>query len=268
LSVVHPNCCGLDVHKKVIAACMVLIDEFGNETTLIEEFGTFTDELEDLRDWLLEHECPIVAMESTGIYWRPIHNILESTTEIILVNARHIKNVPGRKTDIADSKWLAGLLQHGLLKGSYIPEKEVRQWRELSRARRKNRDTISDYKRRTHKLFESANIKIDSVVSNLFGVTGRNLMALLLSGATAISIADIEFCAKGTLRDKVAELHRSIQGFFEGHHRFQLNSLLNILEILEEENAQIDQRMKELMQEHDDLLNRMDAVPGINTLSA
>jgi transposase len=163
---------------------------------------------------------------------------------------------------------LAGLLQHGLLKASYIPEKEVRQWRELSRARRKNRDTISDYKRRTHKLFESANIKIDSVVSNLFGVTGRNLMALLMSGATEISIADIESCAKGTLRDKVAELHRSIQGFFEGHHRFQLNSLLHILEILEEENAQIDQRMKELMQEHDDLLNRMDAVPGINTLSA
>ncbi len=268
LSVVHPNCCGLDVHKKVVAACMVLIDEFGNETTLIEEFGTFTDELEDLRNWLLEHDCPIVAMESTGVYWRPIHNILESTTEIILVNARHIKNVPGRKTDIADSRWLAGLLQHGLLKGSYIPEKEVRQWRELSRARRKNRDTISDYKRRTHKLFESANIKIDSVVSNLFGVTGRNLMALLLSGATEISIADIEFCAKGTLRDKVAELHRSIQGFFEGHHRFQLNSLLHILGILEEENAQIDNRMKKLMQEHDDLLNRMDAVPGINTLSA
>jgi transposase len=268
LSVVHPNCCGLDVHKKVIVACMVLIDESGNETTHIKEFGTFTDELEGLRDWLVEHDCPIVAMESTGVYWRPIHNILEENTEVILVNARHIKNVPGRKTDIADSKWLAGLLQHGLLKGSYIPEKEVRQWRELSRARRKNRDTISDYKRRTHKLFQSANIKIDSVVSNLFGVTGRNLMALLLSGATEISIADIESCAKGTLRDKVAELHRSIQGFFEGHHRFQLNSLLHILEILEEENAQIDQRMKELMQEHNDLLNRMDAVPGINTLSA
>ena len=268
LSVVHQNCCGLDVHKKVIAACMLLIDEFGNETTIIEEFGTFTDELEDLRDWLLEHDCPIVAMESTGVYWRPLHNILEGTTEVILVNARHIKNVPGRKTDIADSRWLAGLLQHGLLKGSYIPEKEVRQWRELSRARRKNRDTISDYKRRTHKLFETANIKIDSVVSDLFGVTGRNLMALLVSGATEITIADIESCAKGTLRDKVSDLHRSIQGFFERHHRFQLHSLLHILETLEEENVLIDQRMKKLMRKHDDLLNRMDDVPGINTLSA
>ncbi len=268
LSVVHPNCCGLDVHKKVIVACMVLIDASGNETTHIEEFGTFTDELEGLRSWLVEHDCPIVAMESTGVYWRPIHNILEGNTEVILVNARHIKNVPGRKTDIADSRWLAGLLQHGLLKGSYIPEKEVRQWRELSRARRKNRDTISDYKRRTHKLFESANIKIDSVASDLFGVTGRNLMSLLISGATEISIIDIESCARGTLRDKVAELHRSIQGFFERHHRFQLASLLRILGLLEEENEQIDKRMKKLMQEHNDLLNRMEEVPGIKTLSA
>lgn len=137
----------------------------------------------------------------------------------------------------------------------------------MSRARRKDRDTISDYKRHTHKLFECANIKIDSVVSDLFGVTGRNLMALLVSGATEITIADIESCARGTLRDKVADLHRSIQGFFERHHRFQLNSLLHILEILEEENSRIDQRMKKLMEEHDDLLNRMDDVPGINILS-
>jgi len=234
----------------------------------LEEFGTFTDDLERLRAWLLEHDCPIVAMESTGVYWRPIHNVLEGDIEVILVNARHIKNVPGRKTDIADSRWLAGLLQHGLLRGSFIPVKEVRQWRELSRIRRKNRDTISDYKRRTHKLFETANIKIDSVVSDLFGVTGRNLIALLISGATKISLADIESCAKGTLRDKVSELHRSIQGFFEDHHRFQLVSLMHILETLEQENDGIDQRMKKLMEKHNDLIRRMDEVPGINELSA
>jgi len=268
LSVVHPNCCGLDVHKKTIAACLVSLDESGNEVSLIEEFGTFTDDLEKLRDWLQEHDCPIVAMESTGVYWQPIHNILEGNIEVILVNARHIKNVPGRKTDIADSRWLAGLLQHGLLKGSYIPEKEVRHWRELSRIRRKNRDTISDYKRRTHKLFESANIKLDSVVSDLFGITGRNLISLLISGVTEISLVDVESCAKGTLRDKVEELHRSIQGFFEDHHRFQLASLMHILETLEKENEGIDQRMNNLMQKHNELLKRMDEVPGINKLSS
>ncbi|MCK5231700.1 MAG: IS110 family transposase, partial [Desulfobulbaceae bacterium] len=161
-----------------------------------------------------------------------------------------------------------GLLQHGLLRASFIPVKEVRHWRELSRIRRRNRDTISDYKRRIHKLFESANIKIDSVVSDLFGITGRNLILLLLTGPTEVSLADIEYCAKGTLRAKVSELHRSIQGFFEDHHRFQLISLMHILETLEKENKNIDQRMKKLMQEHNDLLSRMDEIPGINELSA
>ncbi len=268
LSVVHPICCGLDVHKKVIVACLITTNESGEVTSFIKEFGAFTDDLEKLHNWLQEHECPVVAMESTGVYWRPIHNVLEGDIEVILVNARHIKNVPGRKTDIADSRWLAGLLQHGLLRGSFIPVKEVRHWRELSRIRRKNRDTISDYKRRIHKLFESANIKIDSVVSDLFGVTGRNLILLLLTGPTEVRLADIEYCAKGTLRDKVPELHRSIQGFFEDHHRFQLSSLMHILETLEGENKSIDNRMKNLMHEHNDLLNRMDEVPGINELSA
>jgi len=168
LSVIHPVCCGLDVHKKVIVATLILTDELGKDVSHTKEFGTFTDELERLRDWLLEHKCPVVAMESTGVYWRCVHNVLEEHFEVILVNARHVKNVPGRKTDIEDSKWLAGLLRHGLLRGSFIPPKEIRQWRELSRVRRKNRDTLSDYKRRVHKLFESANIKIDSVISRCY----------------------------------------------------------------------------------------------------
>ena len=268
LSVIHPVCCGLDVHKKVIVATLILTDDSGKDVSHTKEFGTFTDELERLRDWLLEHECPVVAMESTGIYWRCVHNVLEEHFEVILVNARHVKNVPGRKTDIEDSKWLAGLLRHGLLRGSFIPPKEIRQWRELSRVRRKNRDTLSDYKRRVHKLFESANIKIDSVISDLFGVTGRNLIKLLMTDCGEISVEDIERCAKGTLRKKVTELHRSIQGFFEEHHRFQLISLMHIIATLEQENESIDNRMRELMQAHNDLIRRMDEVPGINELSA
>lgn len=268
LSVIHPVCCGLDVHKKVIVATLILTDDSGKDVSYTKEFGTFTDELERLRDWLLEHECLVVAMESTGIYWRCVHNVVEEYFEVMLVNARHVKNVPGRKTDIGDSKWLAGLLRHGLLRGSFIPPKEIRQWRELSRVRRKNRDTLSDYKRRVHKLFESANIKIDSVISDLFGVTGRNLIKLLMTDCGQISVEDIERCAKGTLRKKVAELHRSIQGFFEEHHRFQLASLMHIITTLEQENESIDNRMRELMQAHNDLIRRMDEVPGINELSA
>jgi len=179
IQIVHPVCCGLDVHKKKISACLITIDEQGKEQYEIKEFGTFTNDLFVMRKWLTDNNCPIVAMESTGVYWRPVHNVFEGFMEVILVNARHIKNVPGRKTDISDCKWLAGLLRHGLLRGSFIPPKEIRQWRELTRLRRSYTESLADYKRRIHKLFETANIKIDSVVSDLFGVTGRNLISLL-----------------------------------------------------------------------------------------
>jgi len=121
LRVVHPVCCGIDVHKEKLSACLAYGDDGdGNPRVKIREFGTFTDELMLLREWLMEHDCPVVAMESTGIYWRPVHNVLEGYSEVILVNARHVKKVPGRKTDVSDSHWLAGLLRHGLLKGSFI----------------------------------------------------------------------------------------------------------------------------------------------------
>lgn len=267
LSVIHPVCCGLDVHKKKISACLISRKE-GSQERVIQEFGTFTDEIMKMKDWLAEHDCPIVAMESTGVYWRPIHNLLEGEFTVILVNARHIKNVPGRKTDIEDSRWLAGLLQHGLLRGSYIPPKEIRMWRELGRMRRKNTETVSDYKRRVHKLFESANIKIDSVASDLFGVTGRNLMSLLLSRTDELSLDDVLSCSKGSLQDKADELYRSIKGFFEDHHRFLLTGMLGIIENLERENERIGERMKQLMEDHQDLLKRLDEVPGISELSA
>ena len=268
LSVVHPVCCGLDVHKKKISACLLGAGVTKDESVIIREFGTFTDDIEQLRTWLAEYECPIVAMESTGVYWRPVHNILEGEVEVILVNARHIKNVPGRKTDIEDSRWLAGLLQHGLLRGSFIPAKEIRHWRELSRSRRKNTEAIGDYKRRVHKLFESANIKIDSVVSDLFSMTGRNLISRLISSSCVLSLTDVQECAKGSLRDKVQELYRSIHGFFEEHHRFLLASMMRILKTLEQENEEISARMKELMQTQQELLSRLDEVPGISELSA
>jgi transposase len=268
LSVVHPVCCGLDIHKKKISACLLRAGVAKDESSLIREFGTFTDDIEQLRDWLAAYDCPIVAMESTGVYWRPVQNILEGNVEVVLVNARHIKNVPGRKTDIKDSSWLAGLLQHGLVRGSFIPDKEIRHWRDLARIRRKNTEMMGDCKRRVHKLFECANIKIDSVVSDLFSLTGRNLMDRLISGSSNVSLEDVERCTRGSLRSKVPELYRSIRGFFEDHHRFLLISMLHILKTLEQENEKISTRMKELMQSHQDLLDRLDEVPGINELSA
>ena len=135
IQIAHPVCCGLDVHKKKISVCLITMDEQCKEQYEIKEFGTFTNDLLEMKKWLTDNNCPILAMESIGGYWRPVHNVIEGFMEVILVNARHIKNVPGRKTDISDCKWLAGLLRYGLLKGSLIPPKEIRQWRELTRFR-------------------------------------------------------------------------------------------------------------------------------------
>ena len=268
IGIVHPLCCGLDVHKESISACVIYPDKEGMDQYDIKVFGTFTDDLQRLRSWLLDHECPVVAMESTGIYWRPVHNVLEDAVQVILVNARDIKNVPGRKTDIGDSKWLAGLLRHGLLRGSFIPSRDVREWRDLTRLRKKYVQTVGDYKKRTHKLFESANIKIDSVVSDLFGVTGRNLMNLLVSDREALTVADIHLCVRGKLKGKEEELYRSIQGFFSDHHRFILKRFLETVAMLEVEIGALDSQIRHLMNDQKDLLNRMKKAAGIADVSA
>jgi len=268
IGVMHPICCGLDVHKESISACVIFSDKDGVDQFAVEEFGTFTDELTRLRSWLLDHKCPVVAMESTGIYWRPVHNVLEGSFQIVLVNARDIKNVPGRKTDIGDSKWLAGLLRHGLLKGSFIPPQAVRQWRDLTRLRKKYVQTVGDYRKRTHKLFESANIKIDSVVSDLFGVTGRNLMQLLIKEGAPLTLSDIESCVRGKLKGKETELFRSIQGFFTGHHRVLLKTILETITGLESQIAALDRQIRSDMAEHQLLLDRMKKAPGISDVSS
>ena len=267
IQVVHPVCCGLDVHKKKISACLITLDEHGQEQYDIQEFGTFTNDLLGMKEWLTNNACPIIAMESTGVYWRPIHNVLEGFMEVILVNARHIKNVPGRKTDIGDSKWLAGLLRHGLLRGSFIPPKEVRQWRELTRLRRTYTESLADYKRRIHKLFETANIKIDSVVSDLFGVTERNLISLLCD-ESELSLENIRANAKRGLKSKSKELLSSVQGFFEDHHRFQLIGMMEVIASFEKKITEITARLDTLTAGHQDLLDRLDEIPGIDKKSA
>lgn len=266
LRVVHQHCCGLDIHKDKISATSVSSCEDGTVDEELCEFGTFTDELYRLKEWLLSQGCHVVAMESTGVYWRPVHNVLEDTCQVILVNARHVKHVPGRKTDISDSRWLAGLLRHGLLRGSFIPEKHVREWRDLARLRKTYVESFSDYKRRVHKLFECANIKIDSVASDLFGVTGRNLMDLLISGKE-ITLESVFRCTRGRLKGKEEELFKSIRGFFTEHHRFQLVSILTLIESVEKQIALVHERLKVLLTDRRDKIGRLIQVPGISDVS-
>jgi transposase len=266
IEVLHPICCGLDVHKETVAVCLIGQTATG-ERIEHREFGTFTGELRALKEWLLDNECPVVAIESTGVYWRPVFNVLEDSIQVILVNARHTKHMPGRKTDMADSKWLAGLLRHGLVRGSFIPAKEVRQWCDWCRQRKTLVNTVSDFKRRVHKTLEMANIKIDSVLSDLFGATGWNLIQLLLREGP-ITLDDVRNCLRGSLarkerEEKALQLHDAIQGFFGSHEREALQPLLRIIGALENEIALIEARLQGLFAPYNDLVGRIDAVPGI-----
>ncbi len=267
IQIVHPICCGLDVHKDKISACLITVDDNGAEQHEIKEFSTFTQDLQKMKSWLIENNCPIIAMESTGVYWHPVYNTIEDMIEVVLVNARHIKNVPGRKTDICDSKWLAGLLRHGLLRGSFIPPENVRILRELNRLRIIYTESMADYKRRVHKLFITANIKIDSVVSDLFGMTGMNLIELLCSDSE-LTLEKVEECTKGRLKQKVPELYQSLHGYFKDHHRFQLIGMMEAINMFQKQINQINDRLESLTSDHKDLLERLDEIPGVDKKSA
>lgn len=268
VTVLHPVCCGLDVHKEFITACILTTHSSNQETSLLETFGTFTDDLIRLREWLLDHKCPVVALESTGVYWRPVHNILEGYITVVLVNARHIKNLPGRKTDMSDCQWIASLLRVGFLRASFIPPKVVRQWRDLTRYRRSLIEALGDVKRQVHKLLESANIKIDSVVSVLFGKTGRNLLDLLVQNAGELTLEAVQTCLRGTLKKKATELFRSVQGFFEDHHRWLLRDMLHRVDLYERDLARVESRLRDLMKPHAELVDRICQIPGIGSTSA
>ncbi len=267
IQIVHPVCCGLDVHKDKISACLITVDEAGAEQHEIREFSTFTQDLKKMKEWLLENNCPVVAMESTGVYWHPVYNTIEETMVVVLVNARHIKNVPGRKTDISDSKWLAGLLRHGLVKGSFIPPENVREWRELSRLRKTYTESLADYKRRVHKLFITANIKIDSVASDLFGLTGTNLIDLLCTDSE-LTLEKVKKLSKGRLKKKATVLYQSLHGYFKDHHRFQLIGMMESINLFKKQIDRINDRLESLTLEHKDLLERLDEIPGIDKKSA
>ena len=268
VTVLHPICCGLDIHKQFVTACLMTMDSMGKERSVLESFGTFTDDLVRLREWLLEHECPVVALESTGVYWRPVHNILEGYLTVVLVNARHIKNLPGRKTDMSDCQWIATLLRVGFVKASFIPPKTVRHWRELTRYRRSLVEALGDVKRQVHKLLESSNIKIDSVVSVLFGKTGRNLMDLLAKDQAELTLQAVHTCLKGRLKTKATELFRAVQGFFEDHHRWMLREMLERIDQQEANLARVESRLRDLLQPHDELIERITQIPGIGATSA
>lgn len=256
MHIMYERCAGLDVHKKTVVACV--LTPAGPET---RTFGTMTAELLTLADWLLVSGCTHVAMESTGDYWKPVFNILEGTFELLLVNAQHVKTVPGRKTDVKDATWLAELLQHGLLRASFIPPVAQRELRDLTRYRStfiQERVTLIN---RVQKLLEDANIKLAAVASDIMGVSGRAILAALLTGhADPQALADL---AKGRLRSKRDQLTKALEGRVKPHHRFVLAELLSQIDSLDETIARFDAQIQAICGPVDEAVGLLDTIPGV-----
>jgi transposase len=257
MDILYPRCAGLDVHKKSVVACVITPD--GSQT---RTFGSMTDDLLGLADWLLEHQVTHVAMESTGVYWKPIYNVLEELALTVwVVNAQHIKAVPGRKTDVKDAEWIASLLRHGLVRPSFIPDREQRELRELVRYRRTLIQERSRVANRVQHLLEGANIKLGAVASDVLGVSGRAMLRAMADGQTdPDALADL---AVGTLQDKRGELRRALRGTVGAHQRLMLQSHLRHLDFLEAELDRLNQEVRERLSPFDDALERLDAIPGV-----
>jgi len=261
MQVVYPHCAGLDVHKRTVVACCLTPDPKGGWHTQTRTFQTMTVDLLALADWLHEREVTHVAMESTGEYWRPIFNILEAEFETLLVNAAHVKNVPGRKTDVRDAQWLAELLQHGLLRPSFIPSVPVRELRDLVRHRSnfvRERATLVN---RVQKVLEAANIKLASVATDVLGVSGRRMLDAIVAGeADAAVMAEL---ARGRLRTKRAELAKALDGRVRPHHRFVLMELLCQIDSFDETITRFDEQIMDACRPFEQAVERLDTIPGV-----
>jgi transposase len=261
MEIEHTQCAGLDVHKKTVVAAIIVPDGQGGLRKEVRTFATMTADLLELSDWLLSFGVTHVAMESTGEYWKPIHNILEENFEVLLVNARHIKQVPGRKTDVMDAEWIADLLRHGLLRGSFIPPVGQRELRELTRHRTnfvRERATLVN---RVQKTLESANIKLASVASNVMGVSGRAMLeAIVVGTANATEMAGL---AKGRLREKREQLDKALEGRVKPHHRFVLSELLCQVDNLDETIARFDAEIEKYCRPFEEAVELLDTIPGV-----
>ncbi len=266
MEVVHTHCAGLDVHKKTVVAAIIVPDTQGGRHQETRTFGTMTVDLLALSDWLQGFGVTYVAMESTGEYWKPIFNILEGSFEVLLVNAQHVKAVPGRKTDVNDAEWLADLLRHGLLRGSFIPPVEQRDLRELTRHRSNFVRERVNLVNRVQKTLESANIKLASVARDITGVSGRAILAALIEGqVTPEAMAEL---SKGRLRTKRAELTKALEGRVKPHHRFVLTELLAQIDSLDETIARFDEEIEKYCAPFEAAVVLLDTIPGVGRETA
>ncbi len=262
MQVLHKRCCGLDVHKKSVTACAITPE--GKE---IQTFGTMTGDIIALVDWIKEKGCSHVAMESTGVYWKPLYNLLEvEQIETLVVNAQHIKAVPGRKTDVKDAEWIAELLRHGLLKGSYIPGRDQRELRELVRYRRSLINERSREVNRLQKVLEGCNIKLSSVASDITGVSAKAMLKAIIDDAgDPVVIAKL---AKGKLKNKQKELEKALLGLVGSHQKMILTAQLSHIDFLDRQIIELDQEIEARLHPFELELELLDSIPGIGRRTA
>jgi transposase len=262
MDLLYSCCAGLDLHKDSVVVCVRRFGKDGRCHREVRTFGTVTRDLLSLSDWLADEGVTHAAMESTGVYWKPVFNILEGRFELLLVNAQHMKQVPGRKTDVKDCEWIAQLLQCGLLKASFIPPQPIRELRELTRQRTQLIGERSAVVNRIQKVLEDANIKLGSVASEVLGVSGRAMLEAMIAGEQdPVKLADL---ARKRLRAKIPELQLALRGRVTDHHRFLLRLFLEQVDHLENLMGQLSSRIEMVMASVQEAATRLDTIPGVD----
>jgi transposase len=264
MEVLYPRCAGLDLGKDSLVACVRI--HGGPVQHTVRTFGTTTRELLALSEWLTAQRVTHVAMEATGTYWRAVWHILEDGATLVLANAGHIRQVPGRKSDVKDAEWIADLLAHGLIRSSFVPPAAIQDVRDLTRTRKQLIREVTQHTQRIQKTLDRANLKVTGVVSRMLGVSGRAMLRALIAGETdPTHLADL---ARGTLRKKRAALIEAFTGHVTAHHRRLLQLHLELIEILEAKVAALDTDLQETLAPFHEAVRRLDAVPGIDTIAA
>jgi len=267
MEVVHARCCGLDVHKKSVIACVLITQPDGNTERYIRTFKTMTTDLVALSDWLSTLSVSHVALESTGVYWRPVYNVLEHEQRtLLLVNPQHMRAVPGKKTDVKDAEWLADLLRHGLLRASFIPPESIRILREMTRYRKTLVQQHADEANRLQKTLEGATIKLAAVATDVLGLSGRAMFAALLDGEQDPDV--LANLARGRLRAKLPELRQALEGRVQPHHLVLIGQILAHIDALDEAIAQVQVEIERRLAPFEEVLALLQTIPGIKAIAA
>lgn len=264
MEVLYPRCAGLDVHKDTVVACVRCVTT--PKVREVRTFGTTTRELLALSEWLDSCDCTHVAMEATGVYWKPVWYLLECNFELLLANAQHVRNVPGRKTDVNDAMWIADLLAHGLIRSSFVPPVRIQQLRDLTRTRKQLVREISQHSLRIQKVLETANIKLASVLSNVLGLSGRAMLNAIIAGEdNPEQLADL---ARGVARKKRSELVEGLRGHVTDHHRTMLKLHLGLIAALEAAVQEVDTAVGKALAPICQAADRLKTIPGISDVVA